>query len=60
MKEPTKPRPDGRRPLLVYLDPKIIHALKVRALESNRHVYLLVEEALRADESRRAKATNDS
>lgn len=41
-------RPDGRRPLLVYLDPKIIQALKIEALEKDTHVYLLMEEILKA------------
>lgn len=41
-------RPDGRKPLLVYLDPKLILELKREALEKDTHAYLLIEERLRA------------
>ena len=40
-------RRDGRRPMLVYLDPKVIQALKMEALEKQTHVYLLLEEILK-------------
>lgn len=43
----TAVRADGRRPLLVYLDPKVIHELKVEALRRDTHVYLIVEELLK-------------
>lgn len=42
-----KPRDDGRRPLLVYLDPELILALKVRALQEGTHVYVVVEDILK-------------
>ena len=47
-------RLDGRRPLLVYLDPELIRALKTEALEKRTHVYLLVEAILKERESERA------
>jgi|GEM_PF-5670883 len=40
-------RPDGRKALLVYLDPELILTLKRMALEDDRHVYLLVEDLLK-------------
>jgi hypothetical protein len=44
----SKPlREDNRKPLLVYLDPDLILKLKRRALEEDRHTYLLVEELLK-------------
>ena len=43
----TKSREDGRRPLLVYLDPALILQIKKRALEENKHAYLIVEEILK-------------
>ncbi|WP_332714406.1 hypothetical protein [Pelagibacterium mangrovi] len=45
--QPSNERRDGRRPLLVYLDPKLIQALKVEALEKRTHVYLLMEDILK-------------
>lgn len=33
--------------MLVYLDPKVIQALKMEALEKQTHVYLLLEEILK-------------
>nr|WP_295884587.1 hypothetical protein [uncultured Devosia sp.] len=39
-------RADGRRKFVVYLDPKLIHAIKIRALNEDRHAYELVEELL--------------
>jgi hypothetical protein len=47
-KSDRRMRPDGRKPLLVYLDPKLILALKREALEKDTHAYLLIEERLRA------------
>lgn len=40
-------RKDGRRPLLVYLDPSLIRDLKKEALDRDINVYELVEESLR-------------
>jgi hypothetical protein len=43
----TKPdRPDGRRPLLVYLDPELIKRLKKAALDEERPAYELAEKAI--------------
>ena len=39
-------RADGRKKFVVYLDPKLIHAIKIRALTEDRHAYELVEELL--------------
>ncbi|MBY0255024.1 MAG: hypothetical protein K2X54_27175 [Methylobacterium organophilum] len=39
-------RPDGRRPLYVYLPPDLIVSLKKAALDENRPVYALVEDAV--------------
>lgn len=39
-------RADGRKKFVVYLDPKLIHAIKIRALNEDRHAYELVEELL--------------
>lgn len=47
-KTETREREDGRKALLVYLDPELILDLKRQALEDGRHVYLVVEEMLRA------------
>lgn len=46
-----KQREDGRRPLLVYLRPDIIRALKRKALDEDTHVYLLLEGILLQQES---------
>jgi hypothetical protein len=43
----AKERPDGRKPLLLYIDPEVIHSLKIEALERNTHAYLIVEELLK-------------
>jgi len=40
-------REDGRRQLLVYLDPDLIKCLKRVALDEEIHVYEIVEEAAR-------------
>lgn len=42
----SAPRSDGRRPLYVYLHPDLILNLKKAALDDNRPVYELVEEAV--------------
>jgi hypothetical protein len=39
-------RSDGRRKFVVYLDPKLIQAIKIQALEEDRHAYLIVEEII--------------
>lgn len=47
MKSPeAKRRPDGRKALLLYLNPKLILALKQKALEEDRPAYAIVEEIL--------------
>lgn len=54
----NKRRPDGRRQLLLYMDPTLILTLKRRALEEDRPLYVLVEEMLMAklaDEAAAAK-----
>ncbi|WEJ56711.1 hypothetical protein [Devosia sp. FJ2-5-3] len=43
----ARERSDGRKPLLLYVDPDVIHALKIEALEKNTHAYLIVEELLK-------------
>lgn len=40
-------RGDGRLPLMVYLEPKLIQDLKGLALEENAYAYELVEQAVR-------------
>jgi hypothetical protein len=47
-------RADGRKPLLVYLDPKIIRSLKRRALDEDTHVYIIVEKILRDAQANKA------
>lgn len=39
-------RSDGRKKFVVYLDPKLIQTIKVRALNEERHAYELVEDLL--------------
>ena len=39
-------RADGRKKFVVYLEPKLIQAIKIRALNEDRHAYELVEELL--------------
>lgn len=46
-KKPSRERSDGRRTLLVYLDPAIIKDLKMAALDDDCNVYEIVEEAAR-------------
>ena len=43
--KPSK-RKDGRRPLLVYLDPALIKNLKRLALDRDQNVYEIVEAML--------------
>lgn len=40
-------RSDGRRALLVYLDPDVIKRLKKAALDEDRNAYEITEEAVR-------------
>lgn len=39
-------RPDGRRPLLVYMQPEVIKDLKKAGLDEDRNAYEIVEEAV--------------
>jgi len=50
-------RKDGRRPLLVYLDPALIKELKKEALDRDINVYELVEEMLKKQMARSVSAT---
>lgn len=45
-------RKDGRRPLMVYLDPTLIKDLKKEALDRDINLYELVEEILKTSRSR--------
>lgn len=58
--EPVAPkaRPDGRKPLMLYLDPDVIRALKIEALGANTHAYLIVEQILK--DHQRSAASNGS
>jgi hypothetical protein len=49
MKTPSssRARADGRKSLLVYLDPDVIKQLKKAALDEDRNAYEITEEALR-------------
>ena len=42
----TKPRPDGRKAFLTYLNPAVVLALKQAALEQDQPAYLIVEKLL--------------
>ncbi len=44
---PTKPRSDGRKSFLAYLDKELIKRLKVASLNEERHAYEIMEEAVR-------------
>jgi len=46
-KSTPRPRSDGRRPLLVYLNPDVIKRLKKAALDEDRPAYEITEEAVR-------------
>jgi hypothetical protein len=48
MPESARTRSDGRRTLLVYMDPDLIKDIKKVALDEERTVYEIVEEATRA------------
>lgn len=41
-------RKDGRRPLLVYLPPDLIRDVKKAAVDCDRHVYEIAEDAIAA------------
>lgn len=41
----TKPREDGRVPLMVYMAPKLVVRLKKAALDKDLNVYEIVEQA---------------
>ena len=43
----ARTRPDGRRPLLVYLDKDVIKQLKKAALDQDRTAYEITEESVR-------------
>lgn len=40
-------RKDGRRQLLVYLDPELVKKLKKVAIDDDRNVYEIVEDSVR-------------
>lgn len=45
--DPEQPeRKDGRKKFVVYLNPKLIQQLKMKALQEDRHAYEVVEEIL--------------
>ena len=46
-KSVNRPRADGRRSLLVYLDADLIKQIKKVALDQDRNTYEIVEEAAR-------------
>ena len=48
----TRDRPDGRKAMLLYLDPELIRELKKEALDRDLHVYELVEDELKRSRSR--------
>jgi hypothetical protein len=43
----VRTRTDGRRQLLLYMDPEVIKELKRAALDSDRPAYEIAEEAIR-------------
>lgn len=47
LKMAARSRADGRRPLLVYLQPELIKQLKKAALDEDRTAYEITEEAVR-------------
>lgn len=49
------PRDDGRKPLLVYLKPEVIQALKRRALDLDTYAYLVLEEILEREPALKIK-----
>ena len=46
-KKDVKPRADGRRTLLVYMDAGLIKEVKKAALDAEKNVYEIVEDATR-------------
>jgi hypothetical protein len=46
-KKPIRVRKDGRRQLLVYLEPELIKTLKKAAVDHDVNVYDIVDEATR-------------
>jgi hypothetical protein len=52
---PAHSRADGRKSLLVYLQPELIKDLKKAALDDERNAYEIVEEAIREWLPRRSK-----
>jgi hypothetical protein len=42
----AKGRADGRRPLMLYMRPKLVVRLKNAAWSKNKHAYEIVEEAV--------------
>lgn len=47
-KERNAGRADGRRQMLAYLRPEVIHKVKVLAALEQRHAYEVIEDALEA------------
>jgi len=47
-KKPSRTRADGRKSLLVYLNPEVIKELKKAALDEDRPAYEITEEAVSA------------
>jgi hypothetical protein len=45
-KRDSRGRADGRRPLLVYMQPEMVKDLKKAALDEDRNAYEIVEEAV--------------
>ena len=54
-KSSTRPRADGRKSLLVYVDENLIKELKKAAVDVDRNVYEIVEEASKDWLARRSK-----
>ena len=54
-KQDSRPRTDGRRSLLVYMETELIKDLKRAALDDDTNVYEIVEEAARDWLARRDK-----
>jgi hypothetical protein len=44
----SKARPDGRRPLMLYMRPNLVVRLKNASWSKNKHAYEIVEEAVEA------------
>jgi hypothetical protein len=56
----TKPRSDGRRSLLIYKNPELIKSVKKVALDDERPLYEIVEEATREWMGQRSSAGGKS